>query len=501
MKTTSNLSLKFQELFGIDLRSLALFRILTALIVIGDLIQRIFDLETFYSDLGILPRSIEITQYMNINHISLHLISGNIFVQGVLFFISLIFAFALLIGFKTRLAAFMTWVLLLSVHNRALILTIGGDELLRMSLFWGMFLPLGACFSIDSKFSSSKETPKSVLSIASVALLAQVLILYWFSIVFKSRSPEWLNGDAIYFAISQEHYATQIGKYLFQFPHAMKLLTHSSFWFETIGPLLLFFPIFTGPIRTLIAFMFIGFQIGMGSCIILTIFTWSASLVMIPFIPSWFWDKFLPIITKVIHLDFISSLFKKISNNLFSFAKLKQNTGSAFFNLSIFGNIFVLLMFLYVIWWNLWTVSKKFEIPKDLTVIANILRIDQKWNLYCPIATYSYWYVIPAILKDGTRVDLFRNGKPVSWKKPKIASKLFKNRHWRAFMLHLAWFPNNQKTLLPYLSWYLCKQWNESHPENKQIKKLTIYLMYKTQLKNNKESKPKYYKLWEYSYS
>lgn len=502
MKTTNKISLKFQELFGIDLRSLALFRILAALIIIGDLIQRMFDLETFYSDLGLLPRSIEITQYMNINHISLHLISGNVFVQGVLFLIALVFATLLLVGYKTRLATFITWFLLLSVHNRALILTIGGDELLRMSLFWGMFLPLGACFSIDSNLPSSKETPKSVLSVASVALLAQVLILYWFSIVFKSRSPEWLSGDAIYFAVSQEHYGTEIGKYLFQFPHLMKLLTHSSFWFEIIGPLLLFFPIFTGPIRTLISFMFIAFQVGMGSCIVLTIFTWSASLVMLPFIPSWFWEKFLPIITKVIPLGLTTKLCKNISSGLFSLINLKQkkDTGSAFFNLSIFGNIFVLFIFTYGLWWNLWTVSTKFEIPKDLTALAHIIRVDQRWNLYCPVATYSYWYIIPATLKDGTTVDLFRNGKSVSWKKPKLASKLFKNRHWRAFMLHLAWAPNNQKTLLPYLSWYLCKKWNESHPANKQIKQLKIYLMYKNQLKNNKESRPKYYKLWEYNY-
>ena len=91
---TSKTSLKLQELFGIDLRSLALFRILAAVIVIVDLIQRMCDLEAFYTDSGIFPRTLSMNQYMISNNISLHLISGGAFVEAILFFIALAFAFA-----------------------------------------------------------------------------------------------------------------------------------------------------------------------------------------------------------------------------------------------------------------------------------------------------------------------------------------------------------------------------------------------------------------------
>ena len=44
-----------QQLFGIDLRSLAIFRIGIAAIVVIDLICRAADLEAHYTDVGVLP--------------------------------------------------------------------------------------------------------------------------------------------------------------------------------------------------------------------------------------------------------------------------------------------------------------------------------------------------------------------------------------------------------------------------------------------------------------
>ena len=48
---------KTTELFGVDLRSLALLRVSLAIIVLLDLAYRANDLKAHYTDLGILPRS------------------------------------------------------------------------------------------------------------------------------------------------------------------------------------------------------------------------------------------------------------------------------------------------------------------------------------------------------------------------------------------------------------------------------------------------------------
>jgi hypothetical protein len=44
--------------FGLDLRSLALFRIGLALILLFDLYYRALDLRAFYTDWGLYPRSL-----------------------------------------------------------------------------------------------------------------------------------------------------------------------------------------------------------------------------------------------------------------------------------------------------------------------------------------------------------------------------------------------------------------------------------------------------------
>ena len=71
-----SLQLKINELFGVDLRSLALFRIGLALTIIIDLIIRAFDLNAHYTDFGLLPRIAYLQTYKNPRYVSINMISG-----------------------------------------------------------------------------------------------------------------------------------------------------------------------------------------------------------------------------------------------------------------------------------------------------------------------------------------------------------------------------------------------------------------------------------------
>ena len=60
------LSLLFHtDAFGLDLRSLALFRVSLALCTIGDLMERASDLTAHYTDQGIITRSLVSDKYSN----------------------------------------------------------------------------------------------------------------------------------------------------------------------------------------------------------------------------------------------------------------------------------------------------------------------------------------------------------------------------------------------------------------------------------------------------
>ena len=204
---------KLEELFGADLRSLAIFRISLGLLLLTDLIQRAADLTAHYTDAGVLPRAALFgSPASNPWHLSLHVISGTWPVQAVLFLLAGLFAGLLLVGYRTRRTTFVSWVFLISLHSRNPLLLYGGDALLRLLLFWSLFVPLGARYSLDSLLNTSSDRlPKRVVSMGTVALLAQVVVLYEFTAVLKSGVEWHQESSAVYYALNLDQFATPLG--------------------------------------------------------------------------------------------------------------------------------------------------------------------------------------------------------------------------------------------------------------------------------------------------
>jgi len=284
------LIVKIKDLFEVDIRSLALFRVCVGLLVIVDISSRMYDLEAFYSDIGVLPRTLYLSFYQNW-HFSLCLLHGSLLWQCVLAVLTLIFAVLLIVGYKTRFVSFSTWILMLSFNARNPLILNGGDVLFLILLFWGMFLPLNACYSVDSALNTGDKPPKKIISGATCGILLQGFFLYFFTGLFKI-SPEWTQeGSAIYYALSMDQYVQPIGKLLLNFPFLLKYLTFGILYFEIVGVLLLFSPIFTAFFRVIIIFCILCMHIGFGLLLDVGYFPFAGVFAVIPFLPSVFWDK------------------------------------------------------------------------------------------------------------------------------------------------------------------------------------------------------------------
>jgi hypothetical protein len=140
---------KVVELFGADLRLLAALHIVLALLVLGDILSRGTVLYAHYTDYGILPRTALIGEVLSPWAASLNLMNGGASFQALLFAVASLAALGLLVGYRTGLMNVIVWVFLISVQWRNPLLNGSGEDLLRMLLFWGMFLPLGAYWSVD----------------------------------------------------------------------------------------------------------------------------------------------------------------------------------------------------------------------------------------------------------------------------------------------------------------------------------------------------------------
>ena len=284
---------KLVELFGADLRSLAAFRVVLALLVLADLGMRATDFYAHYTDDGVLPRDQLLEEGLLDNwDFSLNLINGEPFFQALLFGVGVGAALGMLVGYRTRLLTIVAWVILLSIQNRNPMVLNAGDTLLRLLLFWSMFLPLGAYWSVDRALKASPpRLAMRFVSLATVGLFLQIAFMYWFTAILKSGDEWRVDGTALYIALNLDSFVTPLGTYLTQFPELLKVLTFGTLGLEAFGPLLLFFPFFTGPVRTATVLAFMSLHYGIWSTMEIGLFPFTSALCMVCFLPSWFWEK------------------------------------------------------------------------------------------------------------------------------------------------------------------------------------------------------------------
>ena len=280
----------FEFVFGADLRSMAALRVGCALIVILDLIQRSSDLVAHYTDQGIAPRMLVI-DHTNRWSVSLHQMSGIWQWQAVLFILAGLAALALLVGYRTRLASILTWGLCVSLITRNPYVGYSADVLLRLMLFWGMFLPWGAAYSVDAAWRDDPPPSQQFLSLSTIAFAIQIVSVYLFSVMLKSGKEWWSEGSAIYYALSIDYLATPIGKALREAPYfTLRLLTWSVLFLEVIAPLSLLLPVRKASFRLGAALGIVILHLSISSVLFVGIFPLLGITGILFFLPGQFWD-------------------------------------------------------------------------------------------------------------------------------------------------------------------------------------------------------------------
>jgi predicted DCC family thiol-disulfide oxidoreductase YuxK len=280
----------FEFVFGADLRSMAALRIGCALIVILDLIQRSADLVAHYTDQGIAPRMLVI-DHTNRWSVSLHQMSGIWQWQAVLFMLAALAALALLVGYRTRLASILTWGLCVSLITRNPYVGYSADVLLRLMLFWGMFLPWGAVYSVDSAWRDNPPPSRQFLSLGTIAFVIQIVSVYLFSVMLKSGKEWWSEGSAIYYALSIDYLATPIGKVVREAPYfTLRILTWSVLFLELIAPLALLLPVRRASVRLGAVLGIVALHLSISSVLFVGIFPLLGITGMLFFLPGQFWD-------------------------------------------------------------------------------------------------------------------------------------------------------------------------------------------------------------------
>jgi len=277
---------QLDRLFGIDLRALAIYRIAIALILLFDLATRLPFVADFYTDGGLLPRHLTPFNPQG-SPTSLHTLSGALGLQLAFFAVGIAAAVLLALGLWTSLAKTVSYLNLLSLWWRNQGVLNAGDLFLVTQLFWCLFLPLGARYSLDARRGEGAPPgARRVLSVASAGALLNLAYLYFFSVFHKLGGAGWLEGTAVFYAVSHETWQRSLGELITHLPAWIPLLTWSVLAFEFVGPLMFFSPWKTTLLRSLSMLGFAGMQLGLGTSIRLWLFPWAMTIALIPFTPT-----------------------------------------------------------------------------------------------------------------------------------------------------------------------------------------------------------------------
>jgi hypothetical protein len=462
--------------FGLDVRSLALFRICLALLLIGDLLYRGQDLQAHYTDAGVMPLSLLALYQESHYYLTLHALNGSFGVQLALFLISGLAALFLLVGYRTRTAAIVSWILLISLQNRNPLIIEGGDAVLRMLLFWGMFLPLGACWSLDRSLNRAAPPPPTrIVSVGSAALIVQIGVIYWFTAMLKSGATWRSENTAVYYALSLDQFATPLAKSLLAYPQLLKALTFITWRLELLGLFLILFSSFSGPLRTLVVFVYIGFHVSLGLCLELGLFPLICSCGWLVLLPEWFWQQALKLQSRL-PARFLAAPAQAMGRR-FPAWRGRLRPPPPGIALHWTAQIVAGFCLVYILLWNMRVTNFRYYVhwlPTKWDWIGETTRLDQDWTLFAPNPMREHgWIVVPAELTDGTEVDLQQEVSPVSWDPPALISATYINDRWRKYLLNLC-IAENQGYRVFYAN-YLARQWDSIHTPDRHVKKISLY--------------------------
>ena len=476
-----------------DTRAFSLMRILIAFILIVDLMVRLTDLEAFYADTGVLPLPLLFEKLWNPYYISVHTCSGLWQVQLMLFLVSFFCAFMLLIGYRTTLFTFLNWFLLLSLHNRNGLILQGGDDLLRMVLFWSMFIPWGAHYSCDRLLNYTKPRNRQFFSIATLAYVLQLCYIYTGSALLKG--PEWdTTYTAMYYAYSVDQISYATTKLVYYHPELLKILTCLAYYFELWVPVLFFIPFKHGLFRTLAVGLIIFFHFLNSLTLFIGLFPFIGMATSIGMLPSSVMDT-LDHITRRWKRS-VSDGYLKIAQHLQHFISWNQPmylSNPLYIKLKTAVLIFLTL---FVFDWNFSNISFiNRKLSDDLRFIGYGLRLDQNWGMFAPgVFKQDGWYILEGENKDRKHFNLFFPEEKLTYQKPASVVSLFKNDRRRKYSENFIFQEN--EFIRGYFCNYAARIWNEKHPKNQVISLKVIYMEEMT-LPNYQYAVPQKKVLWQ----
>ena len=273
--------------FLLDLRAVGLFRVLLALTILWDQLIRLADWPAFHSVIGLVSLA-DSRAWENPWLWSVYWLSDGPLLPVVLEGLRFAATLTLLLGIRSRLSAFVLFVLLASIAARSPLLLQGGDWLLIPMTFFALFLPLGERGSLERLWFGTRPDSTRYRSAATVAYSVQVLLVWFMGGLLKTGEQWWGTGTAISMALHLEAFASEFARLWRGWDWLVQPMTYFVFWLECLAPLLALTPV--NRIRMLGLLALMALETGIWLSLEVGLFPLISLVSLVPLLPPRFVD-------------------------------------------------------------------------------------------------------------------------------------------------------------------------------------------------------------------
>lgn len=325
------------------------------------------------------------------------------------------------LGLFTKTSNVLLWIVIVSVQQRMPLFNSGADSLERLFLFWMMFLPAGAVFSLDAWWFSRQGfwrkrinqaqslryqnhvtagqpllRSHAICNWATVAILLQLIAIYWYSALEKWNA-DWWAGSAVESALQWSFIAKPLATQWLAQPGLLRIVTWSVLALELLCPLLVFCPGLFGWTRRATTYFFLLMHLGIAAT--LTIGTFSA-ICAAGWLLFWAWPTG--------PCGGWSNLWRDRRDQP---QDLPQLLASSSRPSATGAEWLVIILVTLMVWWNLSQaslLSNWVKFPRAFYPVVCQLGLDPSFPMFGRVPEHNYGWIHRVELESGASFDLRR---------------------------------------------------------------------------------------------
>lgn len=395
---------------ALDLRALAFFRIVLGLTALTELALSAWQVEPFFSDQGILPRS-DRDMPLASRCFCVFFLNPESWQQLPWMLLAAICALLVSWGRHTRVALALLWYLLACLHLRNPMPADRGAMLWEIMAFWGFFLPLEARWSWASqRHPEWAELPNSYRSLATIALYGQFSMIYFFCGLLKN-GPEWVvYANAAQLSCLSAQVSTAYSEWLGQFSQLLRAMTVLTLVLECTTPFWLLCPLRHQSIRRVAIGILILFHLHNQVLFRLGYFPLMNALFLIVLLPY-------------------PTTAKKY---------IAQPYPPPAYRLSKASRVWLMLCLSYCLYCN-WQTNPDPEharLAEPMRSFGKLLRLEQTWQLFSPHPPTDLWFRLIGRIPGGPEVSLWRKDGRITLEREVAPMRNAPSHFWQMAMLN-----------------------------------------------------------------